>query len=100
MWGSFRWSPGESIGETDEWRQTVLRLRIEARDLTYTKTLGQYRAHLLITVATICEPASIQTDSRASLAPHVIQTINACLMSRKCDVLSTDQYVASPRYRG
>lgn len=45
-------------------------------------------------------PASIQTDSRASLAPRYIQTRQTRRMSRERDLLSTDQCVASPRYRG
>lgn len=45
-------------------------------------------------------PASIQTDSRASLAPRYIQTRQSRRMSRERDSLSTDQCVASPRYRG
>jgi hypothetical protein len=55
-----------------------------------------YQMRLTLTSA----PASIQTDSRMSRTPHAHQTRSPRQMSRKCDLLSTDQCVASPRYRG
>ena len=78
--GSVHWSPGEWIGEKVEWRRVYHRFRPLAQKTDYTKTLG--RPHR--SPKTSCRdpraamrlsaPASIQTDSRASLAPRFIQT--------------------------